>query len=330
MALSGAERARRCREKKKAEGLAESVKRKDRERKRLARSMMTSTQLNALRLRQQINLGKFRAKPKANPTVPSASLSLFASKQSKAKALKRVLKVLPVNKDKKVELVQTIAEQFNLVKSNQKFERNQRSLPSHIKKKVYDYYFRDDITYQAPGKRDNITIKENGLQKALQKRYLLYTLRELHKLFIQENPTITISRSSFQDLRPVNAFVKLLVCDDTQQTCMFSDCNQCSFNLRNKIEHKIIDPAHVIKWSLWTTSDEGRAVKCDYEGSVQNCVRVLQTKIKQFLFHAFIKRKQSNYFEMLRDNSSDERCLLQVDYSENFALVEQNEIQSDH
>ena len=144
---------------------------------------------------------------------------------------------------------------------------------------------------------------------------MLYTLRELHELFIQENPTITISQSSFQDLRPanvlyksstpqnvcvciyhenislllraideqiyglksidLNAFVKLLVCDDTQQTCMFSDCNQCSFNFRNKIEHKIIDPAHVIKWSLWTTSDEGRAVKCDYEGSVQNCVRVL-------------------------------------------------------
>ena len=100
---------------------------------------------------------------------------------------------------------------------------------------------------------------------------------------------------------------------------MFSDCNQCSFNFRNKIEHKIIDPAYLIKWSLWTTSDEGRAVKVDYEGSVQNCVRVLQTKIKQFLFHVFIKRKQSNYFEMLRDNSSDERCLLQVDYSENFS-----------
>ncbi len=139
------------------------------------------------------------------------------------------------------------------------------------------YYFRDDISYQAPGKKDTIMIKENDLKKTLQKRYLLYSLRELHQLFIQENPNITISRSSFQDLRPsnvlyksstpqnvyvcvyhenislllkaldeqiyglksidLNAFVKLLVCDDTQQACMFTDCNRCSLNFRNKIEH---------------------------------------------------------------------------------------------
>ncbi len=71
-------------------------------------------------------------------------------------------------------------------------------------------------------------------------------------------------------------------------------------------------------------------MKVDYEGSVQNCVQTLGTKIKQFLFHIFVKQQQSNVFEMLKDNSTNERCLLQVDYSENFFLVEQNEIQSAH
>ena len=68
----------------------------------------------------------------------------------------------------------------------------------------------------------------------------------------------------------------------------------------------------------------------DYEGLVENCVQTFGTKIKQFLFHVFVKRQQSNFFELLKNNSTNERCLLQVDYSENFSLVEQNEIRSAH
>ncbi len=192
----------------------------------------------------------------------------------------------------------------------------------------------------------------------------------MYQLFIQENPQVIISLSSFQDLRPcnvlyksvtpqnvcvciyhenialllkalneqinglksigLNSFIKLLVCDDTQETCMSTNCNQSSFNFKNKIEDNIIDPSTIIKWSLWSTSPEGRAVKVDYEGTVESFVETLGRKIKQFLFHVFIKRQQSQVFETLKENVTDERCLLQVDYSENFSLVEQNEIQSAH
>lgn len=98
----------------------------------------------------------------------------------------------------------------------------------------------------------------------------------------------------------LNAFVKLLVCDDTQELCMFSNCNQCSFNFKKKIQDEIIDSSTMIKWSLWSTSKEGRTVKVDYEGSVQSFVEILQTKINHFLFHVFIKRQQSEFFEMLK------------------------------
>jgi len=89
-----------------------------------------------------------------------------------------------------------------------KIEPNQQSLSTNVKKQVYDFYFRDDISYQAPGKKDTITIKENGEKKTLQKRYLLYSLREIHQLFIEENPQVVISRSSFKDLRPCNVLYK--------------------------------------------------------------------------------------------------------------------------
>lgn len=44
----------------------------------------------------------------------------------------------------------------------------------------------------------------------------------------------------------------------------------------------------------------------------------------------FIKRRQSEYFRDAQEKVSDKYCVLQVDYSENFSIVEQNEIQSAH
>ncbi|CAF1437694.1 unnamed protein product [Rotaria sordida] len=370
MALSGAERARRCREKKKAAGLHELIKQQDCERKRLARSKMPPAKLKKLRLRQQTNLRKFRSKSKLNPTRPSPPESSFRTKQSKSKALNRILNALPANKDKQFELIKEIAANLNIVKLEKKFERNQQSLSTDVKQRVYDYYFRDDISYQAPGKRDSITIRENGEKKKLQKRYLLYSLNEVYQLFAEENPQAVISCSSFKNLRPcnvlyksatphnlclciyhenislllqaiderihgiksidLNSFIKLLVCDDSQELCMFSNCSQCSNNFKMKIQDQMIDQFVIIKWSLWSTSKEGRTVKIDYEGTVQNCINILQTKINPFLFHVFIKRQQSNFFEMLKKDVTDKKCLLQVDYAENYSIIEQNEIQSAH
>ncbi|CAF3148750.1 unnamed protein product, partial [Rotaria sp. Silwood2] len=301
MALSGTERVRRFREKKKAAGLHELIKQQDCERKRLARSKMPPAKLKKLRVRQQTNLRKFRSKSKLNPTRPSPPESSFRTKQSKSKALNRILNALPANKDKQFELIKEIAANLNIIKLEKKFERNQQSLSTDVKQQVYDFYFRDDISYQAPGKRDSITIRENGEKKKLQKRYLLYSLNEVYQLFAEENPQVVISCSSFKKLRPcnvlyksatphnlclcihhenislllqaidehihgiksidLNSFIKLLVCDDSQELCMFSNCSQCSNNFKMKIQDQMIDPFVIIKWSLWSTSKEGRTVK---------------------------------------------------------------------
>ncbi|CAF4518072.1 unnamed protein product, partial [Rotaria sp. Silwood2] len=124
MALSGAERARRCREKKKAAGLHELIKQQDCERKRLARSKMPPAKLKKLRVRQQTNLRKFRSKSKSklNPTRPSPPESSFRTKQSKSKALNRILKALPANKDKQFELIKEIAANLNIVRLEKKFD----------------------------------------------------------------------------------------------------------------------------------------------------------------------------------------------------------------
>ena len=57
---------------------------------------------------------------------------------------------------------------------------------------------------------------------------------------------------------------------------------------------------------------------------------MLVSRVKIFLLHVYIKRQQSKFFEELKVNSSDRKIVIQVDYSENFEIRQQNEIQSSH
>ncbi|CAF1620576.1 unnamed protein product [Didymodactylos carnosus] len=206
MALTDAERSRRYREKKKNAGLGEVMKKNDRIRKRLARAKMSPHDLATLRLRQIENKKKFRSKGKKQP--PAAATSSFRTKQTKAKALKKVINVLPANKDKQIELVQHLAQNLGIMKQNKEHERATKAIPLAAQIEVREFFCRDDISYQAPGKRDSITIKIDGIKQKLQKRYLFFTLREAYQLYIDEGPYVIISRSSFKDLRPPNVLYK--------------------------------------------------------------------------------------------------------------------------
>lgn len=250
------------------------------------------------------------------------------------------------------------------------YQRNSASISLALKEKAKDFYCRDDISYQAPGKRDSITVKDNGKKLKVQKRYLLYTLNEVYRLFLNENTDDRISCSSFKELRPPNVlyksltphnmctclyhenvllliqalnahvhgfgnielstFVKLLVCDDTNESCMFTECDQCRDQFRTRVIDQIIDTTKVITWTLWSKSDTNRIEKLDHTGTVRDCAKCLHDRIEHYLFHVFIKRRQSEYFQNAQANVSDKYCVLQVDYSENFFVVEQNEIQSAH
>jgi hypothetical protein len=53
-----------------------------------------------------------------------------------------------------------------------------------------DFYAKDSISWHAPGKRDFITIQENGSRIRYQKRHLLHNIGEVHELFVQEHPGI--------------------------------------------------------------------------------------------------------------------------------------------
>ena len=101
MALSVTEREHRCREKEIAAGLSAVIKEKDRQHKQLTSSKMTTSQLNVLGLRQQVNLQRFLAQKRANPILPSPHKPSFSIKQSKVNAVNKTKSILPTGKNKK-------------------------------------------------------------------------------------------------------------------------------------------------------------------------------------------------------------------------------------
>ncbi|CAF4338949.1 unnamed protein product, partial [Rotaria magnacalcarata] len=46
------------------------------------------------------------------------------------------------------------------------------------------------------------------------------------------------------------------------------------------------------------------------KGLALNCVEALASRVKYFLFHVFVKREQSKFFELIKQNVNDQKCSL--------------------
>jgi len=72
---------------------------------------------------------------------------------------------------------------------------------------VNSFYSTDDISWQAPGRKDHVIIRrisEDGqkTKTTQQTRYMLMSLREAYNKFKEEHPTIKVELSKFCELRP--------------------------------------------------------------------------------------------------------------------------------
>ncbi|CAF3102305.1 unnamed protein product [Rotaria sp. Silwood2] len=362
MVLTPAEKQKRYRENLVKRGLYEFTKAKHAARMKVYRRKLTGLIRTKYLAAHADAQRRYKAKKVSNPNKSSPTI------QTVAKATKKVKQVLPKDPIKKKLVIQAMAESVGLLP--QPFApRVSRTLPLKVKEAILHYYERDDISYQMPGKRDTIVVKEYAGKKTYQKRILLYNLREIHHMFLQDNPGIDVSRSVFAQLRPqhimvkssmshrvclclyhqnvsllidalskfingpacsdLHTFTKILVCDESNEQCMFSNCNYCSNNFKLHVESKIIDETVKLKWFQWN-NNRGHAEKKEQEGTVKECVQCLSQQIKKYLNHVFIKRQQSKFFEQMKDNSDDKSIVIQVDYADNFAIEEQDAIQSAH
>lgn len=350
---------------------------KDRVRKALqrakARNGMSKDSWDEHLFQEKLRLRKYRQKQKISPlsTQPKpTSKSAYGSKQALGKAIKRTQSSLPGSPEKRLCVVEAVAKSVGLTVKSVKLNANNHSaaLDESTKELVREFYNNCDISWQAPGRKDRVIIREKdadgkNVKRTEQVRYMMMSLTEAYNIFNNNHPSI-IGSSKFCELRPPN--IKLFdhiphnvcVCsyhenirlllvalkDHTRLSVEFEDfinqvtCDSSLFECMNRQCMECINlldafaPTEeenvMLRYQQWQTGD--RVEKVDIFAQVQDAFGELQKQLKDFLIHTFVKRKQSAHMGQLISDSDGENIVLQVDFSENASIVSQNEIQSAH
>lgn len=113
-----------------------------------------------------------------------------------------------------------------------------RALNPETKALVQSFYCNDEVSRLMPGKKDFISIKENGVRRHEQKRLVLGNLKELYSLFGTQHPDNHIGFSTFADLRPENCILAgssgthtVCVCSIHQNPILMLDACKRSISL---------------------------------------------------------------------------------------------------
>lgn len=152
---------------------------------------------------------------------------------------------------------------------------------------IKEFYIRDDNSFLTAGKKETITRQK--IKK--QKRYLNFTLKELHKKFNDENK-MKVSYATFSRYRPFyvlpphvddretcrcklhenmtlmasrlrqlnivdnnkpHELVAQIVCDKKKYECMYEQCEKCK---GRKLNMEIADESLQISWKIWEAQDK--------------------------------------------------------------------------
>ena len=115
-------------------------------------------------------------------TPAEAPKVAFTHSSTKARSIKKVESALPRSPRKREEVVKALASNFLRVqfKSTSKRGRPSDLLNDEQEEWLVNFLDRDDISRQTPGRKDTVYIgKVNGEKRYLQKRYLLWKIRDL-------------------------------------------------------------------------------------------------------------------------------------------------------
>lgn len=158
---------------------------------------------------QRIRMREYRAKKRLNKTPKGAreepvSHHGYSSRQSFGKATKKAASALPYSPIKKRSVVRALAMEVGLEVAEQTTKKTApNTLDDDVKQSVLSFYESDDISWQAPGLKDRVIIRDGANNKQYkQARYMLLSLKEAHHAFQEACPEKKIGLSKFCSLRP--------------------------------------------------------------------------------------------------------------------------------
>lgn len=295
--------------------------------------------------------------------LPNTSTNPYSRPQTFGKAVSRIKKSLPSSPRKKQAVVEKLASDFGIINPSTKPEKK-NGLSKDVTECVKAFYYRDDISRQLPGKKDVKSIKnlETNKRVLLQKRLLMYNLKDAFNLFKIDNPEIEIGLSKFCELRPlevelvgskdqqvcccpycenfdfmlkvckwkknniknVNDLIELIVCDKNEKKCMRQDCTNCPSQIKSFIE-KELDINEEIYVNQWK---KGILEEITFDPKNFTEEMILQTT--NVFKHIYNVSRQSKELRKQKDGLQPGQMLMQIDFSQNYQIKHQNEVMAAH
>lgn len=181
-------------------------------------------------------------------------------------------------------------------------------LDSEICNKIKSFYLSEEISRMMPGKKDYVSVLDNGERKQIQKQLVLCNLKEAHHTFKEKYPNIKVGFSKFAELRPRQCILagaagthSVCVCTICQNTkLMFVGSKICSL-----LENSDALPAGV---SIKHPRDLVNLVLCSpakHECSLRECVKCGDFAIVKNLIQGVFDSNQIDAIEYKRWTQTD-------------------------
>lgn len=316
------------------------------------------------RKRMQMRNYRQKLKNKVDTFDKEPPLGSYSCTATFRKAVKKSLNNLPNSPSKKRAVVkQLVKETFPKFKILPRSSRQNLLLED----KVVEFYQSDGISWQAPGKRDFVSVKDKeGKKVHIQKRYMHMTVEEALEVFRKKYKDENIGKSKFYSLRPKNvipmsgtphtvcvcvthanfiyavdtlsrycvdkqthsSLMESICCDVKSEKCMTNRCTECQYNVMNLVQPDQ-NLSQEITLKKWEKTD-GVLNVSGKKITLGELVKEVNNMIPSFKTHSFVKGQQLEFFDTKKDNLAAGEAIVQVDFAENYSLIMQDEIQSAH
>lgn len=232
---------------------------------------------------------------------------------------------------------------------------------SEIEEAVQKFYYSMDISYTAPGMKDEVTVWVKGVKERMRRYYLTMYLKEVHALYLERHHDMHVSFSLFASWRPPNVFLlkdtpvdqcKCMVhenfrlqlhalgikyeygswwgdvlCDseDFNGKCWKGDCQECGVqSVKNLFANT--NKAKEVNWLIWDKPQEDggrirKSMKWGCRGEVEEKVIESMPAMQE---HVRVKHIQSRAFEICKE----EKTVIQMDFAMAYSCDYKNEVQS--
>lgn len=187
--------------------------------KRLQDKKKPKTKQNTFRTAERVRVAKYR-KLKKERELHHLLLELLISRPlEQSNQLVKHLNVqqnhyIPKSPRKKMFVLAKMASEAGLEITG--FTGKKRSCSNKVLSDqaceiVKDFYLENEISWQAPGRKDRAihreVVNEKNTKETKQIRYLLMSLKEAYEHFENKNPNVSIGLSKFCFLRPFHVYV---------------------------------------------------------------------------------------------------------------------------